>query len=1787
MNDIQHILADLTTCHNSDEILKMSEGDDSDFVVSNKEPSIEFSEEIYNRLTNQLIKIFNQDDLDLVEPPEDKKNEFSYKKYDFVKKYKLPQNTPNQRIPTLAKPLVPREIAMNWFKENEIEPETIENEGLFAGYVVSQITERNINLCESVNTILTPEQPNSPIKLEFTEFWQHFCTHIQANFQEFEYLRKTIRMNGTVNINLLYDWILLYSASFRSHTLFNMMYQHTDFPEKFIEDKNTFFNFFCRSPNSQSGHSIVTNLLYDTQSVNYMVDTFGLVNVWKMILHNKTVDNQTTLRITNQLWTILLLYFNKPGSAYESVKLLPKKNSDDYGTILNMLSEYKSTNGDNIIHIITRLIGYKILSIDEIVQIDIYKDLFEFHKYLLKIQNNDGYLPVSYLHKLHKHEIFKLIDAKFISLNDLCEFSDSITSPLCYLYFFHSSYHDNETNYCEDVTQLDPEKIINIYICALSFKQHFITSGVWSESQFESIRLSNFKKIFKTFANDKNILKKNIKLYHFDREYPMFAIMLCLGFGEPCKVFYDLFTQYPFMLGNAIKTEKHVYKLSSFAYDEGVIKHLVKKDEKKYEGIIKKYYRSIKKHYTLPDKINSTNVATFFKNIKCDNIDDICLRMYYILFDVAYSDAHIDVDQLSIISDSELTDELYKHIVSTSLYFFDKCTEKGSERIVDYLYKLYYMHEKKFSQIFTNVVMENNDWIIWESLGKKLYRDNKLQEITLDIINSRKLKAHEILDDEIQVESITYFSRFITDYDFLENFCEKKSHIISSAFDSLNIEIIQTVTNLPNFDWVLLYNTFVNIGEHIDKHVSQQEIIFLNWLYCKLEQTDAYNNFMKHVAYNEGIISCKSINCSSSEFVKYIVFLLSKKIVTVELYGTKFHDFLSVVVQHIYRINSDVDPFNGFVSSLTEMEFGMLLGLNKYEECYNKESNEGYLSLFVAMLDIDCIFTKRLFSEFKDFWKDKKMELYHKNSDLFLKKINVLVEYNFIDIELVKLMLLDINEKNVLTTNTSSNNAVINEVIHPPNNINEENNEEDRSESNYSELEQDEEIDIEPTIKPNEIVNKYKDNTLLNMLTLIFDNFDICDLISDSSFETNELLTFVTSNKQNYVTFLNKLISLIDEELNTIVATCEMNGYNLLNKLFDVSKTNNDYVCNELLNFVCRCKSPETITQEFIETLLKKTSVCIFDEYVKISILLDKPIQGKDMIIKQFPQIILYFPNFENIVTKLDVDTLASILRQQKSDIKTEKQDFILNHVATTMDKHQLISLLENVHVISNFFDENVELISEVIKIKTSVLQNLISLDGFPKTLIHLESNNGDYLLVTVPVSKISDKVAKMFVELLTSEDLLKTNKRGNFKILNFLFDPYIKHLIKRSDISQLFSNKKIGQIMFDELMKSSITKSFNEIIQTYPDFIINSDFTDTDGNNFYMSILETFKKESIDKESISDDFIEKYFESLKQLSNLSTVLSHKNYEGNNLLFSSVHHDKFFRRMFKLYVEILGDTSLIEANNNNETLVMYVVRHNLQLLFGIIENNLIKEDNSYVYVNTGSVLTHSIMYQKDVDTFNDLLNWKNLSKNTLDTTQKIQLFDWNTNKLTKSNASVAMLACIYNKDIFKTLLDLEKFDMTRDMLHMGNEQYDIFEVAYLYTPESFQYLIGSRHVYENFPNEKHKEFFIKYAGIQPGSWYNFVVSKYYHNAKYGNTELWKLHWALRPADITHSSIARYIQTKNECTVKSEEICEICMNFRKKIMFGCLRHITCVCCAYKAEECPVCKNSDRNRIKVLD
>jgi len=678
----------------------------------------------------------------------------------------------------------------------------------------------------------------------------------------------------------------------------------------------------------------------------------------------------------------------------------------------------------------------------------------------------------------------------------------------------------------------------------------------------------------------------------------------------------------------------------------------------------------------------------------------------------------------------------------------------------------------------------------------------------------------------------------------------------------------------------------------------------------------------------------------------------------------------------------------------------------------------------------------------------------------------------------------------------------------------------------------------------------------------VLNDYNIISMLQENKNIVTNFITKSIENNKNLVFFAKYLVQC--ENYNELVSY-----FNNIDEIINKLKDNRDY---QNIYFELSLKHNVNITDEMVKNLLlfdNQNTNDLIKKYVKKCIANKTTINNLSLITSKIPDIILLLDNAEDHIQHLNLECLIKLV---KSNLITPNlQDCILNHLSENTNDIQKI--LEHITISSSFIETNVQQIFKMMKLNDNIFENFIvnniSIDKYCDAV----DEDDDYLIAFVPHWKLPNDTVKMFINNLASCDFYKKNNRGHYKILHLLMPQFLEHLLKRSDvISLLGESTHIGKAIFKLFIEQFIKNNKYDQLMLLPENIIST--VDKTNKNIYMLLLRS-----------RDDFSSLIIETLKTFDKekLSNILHHKDADGNTLLFYFTKYPNVIDDVINLYIEIFGNTCLRESNDQYETLLMYAIRYNPLTLSTLLKNEFIGSEQNYVYINNGSILSHHLLYINDETEFENLLRWKHLSKNYLEISAQIELYDWLSGDdpihcKTNVYTPVLALCALKNSTIFKNLLstDVDKL-INCIKLNIGKFSYSFVETIFVYNPESFHYLIG----HENFSKIQYNDaFFATYYYLQPASWYFFVTSSL---PKHEYTDI--------PSILESShihGIAHYIQTTNEPATTKHDKCTICTIGKNKILFGCHKHMTCVQCAYKTHTCPYCRNTNSNdKLKILD
>ena len=696
---------------------------------------------------------------------------------------------------------------------------------------------------------------------------------------------------------------------------------------------------------------------------------------------------------------------------------------------------------------------------------------------------------------------------------------------------------------------------------------------------------------------------------------------------------------------------------------------------------------------------------------------------------------------------------------------------------------------------------------------------------------------------------------------------------------------------------------------------------------------------------------------------------------------------------------------------------------------------------------------------------------------------------------------------------------------------------------------------LDPMIINNEnmflkVITKFKLIKLLTEENLSDMSFIIKVINIEKSFE--HLLDLLSNNL-----YLNDLFQTIEyfSSKNIDIIDKFINNYN---------QTNNEKIIKILLVI-----NPSLISNLMINDLIDFDKNDIIIQCLRSNVSFSNCNILK--IIKKFPECSLLISNYKEFIIEMnDIDILQLI---QSSFITEDIQNFILEHLEFNNKFETLSECLSVIHIESSFIVLHAETIKKLIQLTQEIFYNFIRNNIFVNEYMYILDSTENYILPTIPDGYLSESIINQFIFSLQFADLIKRDTYGRYVINNIAQSNFLDYLIKRDDIYLLLSyDTEISKLLIDKLVQNNYEFLENISKITQLDSLKNNK-----NQNIPMMLLNYYKYEN-------------FLHYLNNYININT-LRHVDNNGCNLLFNALLHESIFEHVLTKYIEIIGTEFVKIHNNNFETLLMFSIKNNYISNFQmLLQNDVFKNEQNYVYKNTGSVLTYGVQYLNESQ-FKTLLSWKYIDNTNLEITQKFELYDWFsgldplTHKTTTCG-TLLILACYYNGYILKNILKhfennkLIKTILSKEQITIGSFQYNAIEFAYLYNPDSFQHLLSLPYVNSLI---KSHSFFSNYYNVQPASWFHYIHSDIYTNTI---VDQYSLGYDLRPNNI--KSIASIVQSKQECPTSSIDACEICSIGKKKILFGCLLHSTCVKCGCMIENCPVCRNKDHEKkIKIYN
>ena len=368
---------------------------------------------------------------------------------------------------------------------------------------------------------------------------------------------------------------------------------------------------------------------------------------------------------------------------------------------------------------------------------------------------------------------------------------------------------------------------------------------------------------------------------------------------------------------------------------------------------------------------------------------------------------------------------------------------------------------------------------------------------------------------------------------------------------------------------------------------------------------------------------------------------------------------------------------------------------------------------------------------------------------------------------------------------------------------------------------------------------------------------------------------------------------------------------------------------------------------------------------------------------------------------------------------------------------------------------------------------------------------------------------------------------------------------------------------MFDDVPESNIFDSKN---------IINILITSTKSQSFINQLFSTQSEET-----------------------LQNILNIKDNEGNSIsYYIAVYHDVLFKKL--LLSNKINSTKLC-SNYKSETFLMKLIKSSkelnlIELIKWIVKHHTLSECDYYDDINSGSIITYCLKYNKDLT---KLFLKPDIVKSCINISDNFEMIcpysDFAKSDILKMN--VLQIACIVDKDVLGYIIKNNKKQIThliKETLISSNINLNILHIGLFNNPESVQVLLGTNLFNNKYlqNTEEVMDGFEKVIDIQPASYYylqqcldtkyelKLTIDEHWYGYNYKNK--------LKKDTIKNST--HYILGKQETSKNNNNICNICDTYVNKVVFTKCLHKTCITCALHSEKCSNCRVSVSEKEKIL-
>jgi hypothetical protein len=562
-----------------------------------------------------------------------------------------------------------------------------------------------------------------------------------------------------------------------------------------------------------------------------------------------------------------------------------------------------------------------------------------------------------------------------------------------------------------------------------------------------------------------------------------------------------------------------------------------------------------------------------------------------------------------------------------------------------------------------------------------------------------------------------------------------------------------------------------------------------------------------------------------------------------------------------------------------------------------------------------------------------------------------------------------------------------------------------------------------------------------------------------------------------------------------------------------------------------------------------------------------------------YPELI----NIPNLDTQIIDKTICQISTEENIfeailNFNGKFTEYVINNLLSNLiniDFENYIKFVLKFNNTQNIIDKD-KIIDECIKnldfFNYILKQNIFEKDL--EQLIKLKNKINNYIL-----SYCDEDTILKYLDMFSKDEMIQKN---NFEIpYLFTFCSTENILIKLLEKINIEDNEIIN--LTDKVGRNiySICAQFG-LFQYIPENIIDY--------NFILKIIMNSKSDK-DLIKLLEKLINTELFNQVNLENISIPIQLAKYKPS--IFKTLYGGKYFDKLCEIIENI---------NINNETYLMLLIKYSndsniLYILNKLLNTKKIKLNTSYIDNNTGSILTYSLKYSPDflkklinTDILKDILYELSYVYDTVD--EIINPYSMN-NCENNVRLNILQISAIYNVDCLRYLMKninrKRTLHMMKEKIKLNEKYFNLLTIAICNNPESVQEIISNVLCDDKYIEESDifSGNFEEVADIQPGSFYYLQSSpktrkKIKLNMDY---HYYGYNYKRKLTEENIKKITHYILDKQELGTKNN-ICEICMSYKQKVVLTKCHHKICIVCALKTKNCQICRRECDDKDKIL-